>query len=64
MLSLYGNLPKDAAEDKVYKSIFATNYGEGQHAEALKVHYLLLQDVLNHPSLGIMVGAVGQWDAD
>jgi hypothetical protein len=64
MLSLYGNLPKDAAEDELYKSVFATTYGEGQHAEALKVHYLLLQDVINHPSLGIMVGAVGQWDAD
>jgi len=64
MLSLYGNLPKDAAEGELYKSIFATTYGEGQHTEALKVHYLLLQDVINHPSLGIMVGAVGQWDAD
>ena len=64
MLSLYGSLPKDAAEDEMYKSVFATTYGEGQHSEALKVHYLLLQDVVNHPSLGIMVGAVGQWDAD
>ena len=61
MLSLYGNLPKD--EGTVHKTVFATNYGEGQHAEALKIHYLLLQDVMNHPSLGIMVGSVGQWDA-
>ena len=63
MLSLYGDLPKDKGEDELHTSVFATTYGEGKHAEALKVHYLLLQDVLNHPSLGIMIGSVGQWDA-
>jgi len=61
MLALYGNLPKD--EGAMHKTVFATNYGEGQHAEALHIHYLLLQDVMNHPSLGIMVGSVGLWDA-
>jgi hypothetical protein len=63
MLSLYGNLPKDVADDVVHKTVFATTFGEAQHAEALHIHYLLLQDVVNHPSLGIMVGSVGQWDA-
>jgi hypothetical protein len=61
MLSLYGNLPKD--EGALHKTVFATNYGAGQHAEALKIHYLLLQDVMNHPSLGIIVSGVGEWDA-
>lgn len=63
MVALYGNLPKDVEDANLYKSVFATTFGEGQHAEALKIHYLLLQDVVNHPSLGIMVGSVGQWDA-
>jgi hypothetical protein len=61
MLALYGNLPKE--EGALHKTVFATTYGEGQHAEALHIHYLLLQDVVNHPSLGIMVSGVGQWDA-
>lgn len=64
MLALYGNLPKDAAESDVFNSIFVTTFGEGQHSGALHIHYLLLQDVMNHPSLGIMVGGLGQWDAD
>jgi len=63
MLALYGNLPKDVSDGTLHKTVFATAFGEGQHAEALHIHYLLLQDVMNHPSLGIMVGGVGQWDA-
>jgi hypothetical protein len=64
MLALYGNLPTGVADDFIHKAVFATTYGDGQHAEALHIHYLLLQDVINHPSLGIAVGGVGLWDAD
>lgn len=42
-------------------SVFATQYEKGQYDYVKSVHYQLLQEVVNHPNLGITLSPVAEW---
>jgi hypothetical protein len=42
-------------------SIFATQYEKGNYDYVKSVHYQLLQEVVNHPNLGITLSPLAEW---
>jgi hypothetical protein len=42
-------------------SVFATQYEKGNYDYVKSVHYQLLQEVVNHPNLGITLSPLAEW---
>jgi len=53
---------KETAEPTV-ASVFATQYEKGNYDYVKSVHYQLLQEVINHPNLGITLSPVAEWQS-
>lgn len=54
--------PSDAETDR-RRSVFATQYSEGNLQLVQSVHYDILRDVMQRPNMGICIGPIAQWDA-
>jgi hypothetical protein len=54
---------KEQADDAPIKSDFATEYKKDGYIYTRNVHYQILQDVVQHPNLGIVLSPIAAWSS-
>jgi hypothetical protein len=54
---------KETDDHAPIESVFATDYKEGHYDYVHAVHYQIVQDVINHPNLGICLCPIAAWSS-